>query len=260
MVTRKHRKVGSETATSEQYKNSSIIRFGRLKTYIQEKILVDYFAIQGNLKMIEGLELYIEENLEVLKKQQKIKVLDVGPAIGALSTLLVLQSLSKYGLLEKTQVFLNDVSANVIDLTQQGDYTFPESLVATSLKGQINKKLREAKSHIGTAESLPWRENEFDISLACFLFHHLHDSIKPTIASEIVRVTKRGGILGVAEEWFKDYENEYAEKHQDDEISLAYESILSYKKLSKMLPQTEVIYTYGINQKENSYAFCAMKK
>jgi hypothetical protein len=260
MVKRKHRKVGSETASPEQYKNSSIIRFGRLKSYIEEKLLVDYFAIQGNLKMIEGLEQYVEKNLDDLRAQPKIKILDVGPAIGALSTILVLQALEKHGLLEKTQVFLNDVSANVVDLTQQGDYTFPGSLVPPSLKGRINKKLREAKSYIGTAEELPWRENEFDVSLACFLFHHLHDSVKPVVANEIVRVTKRGGFLGVAEEWFHDYENDYAEKHQDDKISLAYESIISYRKLSKMLPETEVFYRYGTGQKENSYAFCAVKK
>lgn len=209
--------------------------------------------------MIEGLEIYIQDNLELLKNQQRIKILDVGPAIGALSTLLALQALDKYGLLDKAQVFLNDISANVIDLTQQGDFSFPECIISSKLKGKINKKLREAKSHIGTAEELPWRENEFDISLACFLFHHLHDDIKPDVAKEIVRVTKRGGFLGIAEEWFQDYKSDYAEKHQGDEISLAYESIISFKKLSKMLPQTEVFYKYGTNQKENSYAFCAVK-
>ena len=260
MVERKHRKLGSETATPEQYQNSSIIGFGRLKNYIQEKLLIDFFAIQGNLKMAEGLEKYVQANLQELKKKKKIKILDVGPAIGALSTLLAMQVLHKYDLLENVQVYLVDISANVIDLTQKCDFSFPDGIIDSSLKSKMLKKLRESKAYIGTAENMPYKEDEFTISLACFLFHHLHDSVKPAVAKEIVYVTKKNGFIGIAEEWFADYENDYAEKHQDDEISLAYESIISYKKLAKLLPNTEVFYKYGTTHNENSYAFCAVKK
>ncbi|MFA7686192.1 MAG: hypothetical protein WCX95_05355, partial [Candidatus Gracilibacteria bacterium] len=78
----------AKKATPEEFLNSSIIRFGRHDDYIQEKLLVDFFAIKGNLMIVEGLRTYLKNNLEFFKNAEKIKILDVGPAIGAISTLL----------------------------------------------------------------------------------------------------------------------------------------------------------------------------
>lgn len=254
-----HKKINENDPAPDQYIASSIIRFGRLKNYIQEKLLVDYFAIEGNLAMIDGLRLYIKNNLEFLQKCPKIKILDVGPAIGALSTLLTLQALNEFDLLDKSYVYLVDVSANVIDNTQKCDFTFPDSLVNPKLKGKICKKLRESKSLVGSAETLQWQDDKFTIILAGFLFHHLHKTVKPIVAKEIYRVLSPGGFLGVAEEWFKNYDKEYGTIHKDDKIPLAYEAIISFKKLTKLLPKLNVFYTQGTESKKHYYAFGATK-
>jgi len=64
----KKKKLDPKKATNEQFIASSIIRFGRLNNYIQEKLIQDYFAIEGNLNMMKGIENFIENNLDELKK------------------------------------------------------------------------------------------------------------------------------------------------------------------------------------------------
>ncbi len=249
----------AQKLTPEQYITSSIIRFGRLDTYIQEKLAVDFFAIKGNLMIAEGLKAYIQKNLHRLKNVKKIRLLDIGPAIGAISTLCALQTFEEFNLLEKVQVHLLDVSEKVIELTQRCKFGYPGSILNPKLKGKIFKKIRESKGIICSAEEIPAKDNYFDIILTGFLFHHLHDSIKPLVAKEVMRILTPEGFLGVSEEWFKNYKKEYAKFHANDQISLAYEAIVSFRKLSKMFPNLDIFFTYDKNNRTNSYTFCGTK-
>lgn len=248
----------SKTATPEEYIASSIIRFGRLHRYIEEKLLIDKFAIQGNLKMADGLRIYIQNNLEDLKAKKKINLLDIGPAIGAFSAMLALQVLDEFGLLQKAQIHLLDVSSKVIEETQKCNFFYPQSVLRPELKSKIFRKLRQCKVAIASAEKIPWKDNYFTLVLAGFVFHHIHDEIKPKAAKEAMRVLAPGGFLGIAEEWFKDYE-EYAAIHKEDEIPLAYESIISLNKMKKLLPTLQIFYAHNKTPRENSYAFCGIK-
>lgn len=118
--------------------------------------MVDFFAIKGNLMIIEGLRTYIKDNLAPFKEIPKIKILDVGPAIGAISTLLVLQLLEEFSLMDKTTVYLLDASQRVIDKTLEGDFFYPPSLLKPELKERIMKKIRNSKAEIGLVENIPW--------------------------------------------------------------------------------------------------------
>lgn len=248
-----------EQQIRENYITSSIIRFGRLENYIQEKLLVDFFAIKGNLIMGEGLKKYIEKNFDQFKKAQKIRLLDIGPAIGALSTLIALQTFEEFGLLEKVQVHLLDVSQRVIEQTQRCKFQYPGTIVNPRLKGKIFYKLRNSKGTVCSAEKTPFKDNYFDVVLAGFLFHHLCDSIKPTVAKEIMRIVSGNGFVGVAEEWFKNYKKDYAPLHKNDMIPLAYESIVSYRKLSKMFNFLDIFFAFDKQNHTNSYVFCGTK-
>lgn len=249
----------AQKASPEEFLNSSIIRFSRHDNYIQEKLLVDFFAIKGNLMIIEGLRIYIKDHLEYLKEVKKIKILDIGPAIGALSTLLVLQLLEEFSLMNKASVYLLDASQRVIDKTHEGDFFYPESILNPALKTRIIRKIRSSKAETGSVENIPWKDESFDIVLAGFLFHHLHRDIKPKGAKEMSRILRPNGFLGVAEEWFEDYGKDYAKYHKNDKIPLAYEDIISYEDLSRMLPDIKVFFTYGTDYEEHSYTFCGTK-
>lgn len=246
-------------ATPEEYVTSSIIRFGRHDNYIQEKLLVDFFAIKGNLMIIEGLKIYIKDNLRRLEQADKIKILDIGPAIGAISTLLTLQALNDFGLMDKADIYMLDASQRVLDKTQECDFFYPTSILNPELKAKMFKKLRESKAKMGGADEIPWKEGTFDIVLAGFLFHHLHRDIKPLAAKDAMRVLVPNGFIGIAEEWFDDYGKEYVKYHQNDQIPLAYEEIISFGELSLMFPNLNIFFTHGTDHKEHSYTFCGVK-
>ena len=250
----------AKKATPEEYLNSSIIRFGRHDDYIKEKLLVDFFAIKGNLMIVEGLKIHIKDRLEFFKETAKIRILDVGPAIGAISTLLVLQALEKFSLLEKSQVYLLDASQRVIDKTQEGNFFYPSSILDQDLKPKLIKKIKSSRAEMGLADKIPWDNDYFDITLSGFLFHHLHRDIKPLAAKEIMRTLAPNGFLGVAEEWFDDYAEEYAKHHKNDQIPLAYEDIISYADLAMMFPDLDIFFTYGTDYKEHCYTFCGVKR
>lgn len=255
--------------TVEDYITSSIIRFGLLKDYIQEKLGVDYFAIEGNLGIARGIRFYLNNQKERLAKLEQIRVLDIGPAIGALTALLMMQELGRLGLLAKARLTLVDVSERVLEHTQQRDFQFPDLLIDKKFKKPIQGKLRLSKGVLASAHELPLKDNSIDICTASFLFHHLHDNIKKPAAAEIQRVVKPGGFIGIADEWFDNYAD-YAASHAQDEIPLAYESIIPYRSLRRLFPHIEIFDTHnpirrgkprrrdGTQKNDNYYYFCGI--
>lgn len=231
--------------TPEQFVASSIVKFGKLNEYIQEKLVSDFSAIKGNMLMAEGLRVYITENLETLKAKQKIEILDIGPAIGALSTLFALQTLNEFGLMEKAQIHLFDVSAKVIEQTLNCKFFFPDSIINPKLKNPIHQKLRQAKGEVGSAEKLPWKDEKFDIVLAGFLFSHIHDSVKPLVAKEMQRTAKKDGFIGIAE-------------HSNAKRTTSITSEISQTRLQKLFTKTNILFKSG-KPKDQAYAICGQK-
>lgn len=249
----------------EDYINSSIIRFGGLDNYIEEKLFSDYFVIEGNLGITRGVRMYIYNQKRRLDALQTITVLDVGPAIGAMTSLLVMQELARANLLHKTKLVLLDVSERVIHKTQTRQFQFPAALINSLLKFQIYEKLRRSKGVISSCEKIPLKTNSVDISLAGFVFTNLHDQVKIPAAREIQRITKPGGFIGVAEQWFKQNEyKEFLKNHHEDEIPLAYESSISYRRLKNMFLKTEIFEANSPirrgTKNQNFYYFCGIKK
>lgn len=253
-----------KTVRVEDYITSSIIRFGGLRDYIQEKMMVDYFAIQGNLGIARGIKIYIQNQKTRLESLTQIHILDVGPAIGAITGMLILQELGRADpqLLKKAKLILLDVSERVIEHTQSRNFLFPDAMIGPEFKPEILTKLRTSKGIVASCHESPIKSNSIDICAAGFLFHHLHDAIKKASAKEIQRVLKPGGFIGVAEEWFEDYED-YRAIHVHDEIPLAYESIISSRRLRLMFPDLEIFESKNPSGKgsgENYYYFCGIKK
>lgn len=248
----------------EDYITSSIIRFGGLHDYIQEKMMIDYFAIQGNLGIARGIKIYIQNQKKRLENLDQIQILDIGPAIGAITGMLILQELGRVdpNFLEKAKLILVDVSERVIEHTQSRNFLFPDAMIGQEFKPEILTKLRTSKGIVTSCHELPIKSDSIDICVAGFLFHHLHDDIKKASAKEIQRTLKPGGFVGVAEEWFEDYED-YRAIHAYDEIPLAYESIISSRRLRLMFPELEIFESKNPSTKgsrENYYFFCGIKK
>jgi SAM-dependent methyltransferase len=248
-----------EEPTPEDFARSSDERFGTMPDYIEEKQNTDPFVMKGNLAAMEGLLLHVTANLETFKALEEIHILDAGPAIGALSTLLCLQVLAQLGLLDKVQVHLVDISPEVLRKTKTGEFPLPAGIVREDLREKIMQKLAQAECHAGSAEKTPWNTSEFQIILACFLFHHLHDDTKPEVAKELMRLLAGNGCFCIAEEWFDNYEEDYAARHQGDQVTLAHEAIIRRETLRGLFQGAREIFQQDRSTTENYYAMCLTK-
>ncbi len=258
-----HKNSNATAKSAEDFVTASIIRYGGLRDYIQEKLLMDNFVIQGNLGITRGVRFYLQNQKPRLEQLPQIKILDVGPAIGALTSLLVLQEFAHAGLLDKVKLILLDVSERVIERTQRRDFEFPDILIDKSYKNKISTKLRLAKGIVDSAAHIPIKDRAIDLSLCGFTFKNFHDSIKPIAASEIQRITKPGGFIGVAEQWYEDH-SDYQTIHKHNEIPLAFESQISYRKLRALFNQTEIFDAHSPKRNgrdsDHYYYFCGFKK
>ena len=255
-------KLAPPASSIEQFETSSIIRFGALNNYIQEKLFTDTFVIQGNLGLARGLKFYLKNQQTRLQSLPQIKILDVGPGIGALTTLLALQELGRIDLLQKTKVILLDISERVIERTQKRDFTFPSMIIEETFRPLIKTKLRLSKGINAHAKKIPLKDQTIDISLAGFLFGHLHKNSKEAAAQEIQRVTKPSGFIGITDAHHKNQED-YLALHRDDEIPLAYQDSISYARLRRLFPKVEIFDARnGLKNRrpEPYYYFSGMKR
>lgn len=216
----------------------------------------DYFVIEGNLGLTRGFRMYLFNQKRRFERMKRITVLDLGPAVGALTSLFIMQELARVDLLHKVKLIMLDVSERVISKNQERNFEFPHALISSLLKSRFYEKLRTSKGIVGSAHEIPLKDGSVDICLAGFLFSNLHEKIKKQTASEIERVTKSGGFIGLADQWFTNPEA-YQDLHQDDEVPLAYESMIPFRRLRKSFKQTE---TFEAHENDNHYYLCGIKK
>lgn len=171
---------------------------------------------------------------------------DFGPAIGALSTMLALKTLDQYGLAGKTKIYLIDVSKQVLDLNQRGEFSYPPDFVKEQF-GSVHY-FNKLKSYLGSAELIESAIDEIvdinnssiDISLVCFLIHHIADEGKHLAGREVSRVTR--GAIFVADEYFENYNVEFGDEHQNDKIPLAPEEPIPFMySMVNIFPNAKII-------------------
>lgn len=192
----------------------------------------------------------------------QIMLMDVGPAIGAISTLFALKVLDTYGLLEKTRITLVDVSEEVLKRNIEMDFPDPAQELVISYFGskdyfeRLKQYLRSATPiHAAVDEALPLPDDSIDIVSASFLFHHIPNESKNVAAANILRAT-RGAIL-VADEYFDDYELEFASRHKDDKITLAPEDPVCFIESLKLFPDAN--FREAENMQKQFYAYWVLK-
>ncbi len=116
--------------------------------YIAEKYFEDQWVSEGNNLLSRKLESYILANLAELERKDRIKLVDIGPCGGAITTLFALKALEKYGLLEKVEVSLLDIVPNVLEATLLGKYHVPNELLEEYGLGYAGKDGENYKSFL----------------------------------------------------------------------------------------------------------------
>ncbi|MBU2475944.1 class I SAM-dependent methyltransferase [Candidatus Micrarchaeota archaeon] len=248
----------SKDEIRRKFLESSINRFGNLNNKIAETYGKHPFVVEGNKKVAECLSFYLEEKCNEFEKKEKIRLLDAGCAIGALSSLIALEKMP-LDLLEKTELFLLDPSQKVLSETIKGNFSLPvpseqnESLYWKKLE-KLKTKLSSAHSIVSSVTEIPKGDNFFDLSLMNFVFHHIPDFDKQKAAVELMRVSN--GFIGVSDIFFDAWEEEHKARHQENGIPFAEEEIIPKEKLMAYFNGLKVIKEF---EAEKYYSFCLEK-
>lgn len=120
--------------------------------YISEKFFEDRWVSEGNNNLSLLLEKYLSEHVEGLKNKDKIRMLDVGPCGGAITTLFALRALDRVGLLDKVEISMLDIVPNVLEATLLGRFRVPQKLIDEYLLNYAGKEGKNYKDllHQGT--------------------------------------------------------------------------------------------------------------
>jgi hypothetical protein len=199
------------------------------KHYISEKYFEDKWVSDGNNQLSIYLEKWVGENINKLVKQKTIKLLDIGPAGGAITTLFALRALHKFDLLDKVEIYLLDIVPDVIEITKEGDFDIPNELIEeyglffAGKDGEIYKEIMKSnRVHgvIGDGEVFPSVIKDIDISIVAYTHHHMNLIARKSFSRQMNKTTKKGGFIGVVDfykESYDDYMSWYKphfEKHK----------------------------------------------
>jgi hypothetical protein len=216
------------------------------KKYISEKYFEDKWVSEGNNELAIALEKYISNNLDQFKKKETIKLLDIGPCGGAITTLFALKALAKYNLLDKIEIYLLDIVPNVLEATILGEFNIPNELIKEyhlEYAGKDGEKYKEllkqgklygvkewynkkenphteftqkallinnkniiTKYFRGDGEKLPEEIKEMDIVLSGYVHHHMNMIGRKLLCEQMEITSKKGGFIGIIDFYVKDYE------------------------------------------------------
>lgn len=185
-----------------------------------------YFALRQRI---------IETRVAFFANMGEIHILDIGPAKGAISTMLALEVLREYGLLDKVKIHLLDVSKRVLDYNIAADFDHKDDFFIRLIFGS-RENFERLRSYLANADtycepidgrtSLP--DDSIDMTIGSFILHHIEtEDGKPLTIDEIVRITR--GAVFIADEDLSVYQKGFAERHADDEVPLAPEEPISFE-------------------------------
>lgn len=234
-------------------------RFKNLDYYMEEKARVDPFVLHGHHRISERLDWYLKRFSDRFGEAREIHLLDVGPAIGAISTFAQLGTLERHGLLGKLKISFVDVVEEVLDKTTAFSFAYPEFLDQDrSLESRAKELFADAKTYHCSVAEMPTPSRTFDIVLAGYAFHHMHPDEQRDSAERISQLVHAGAFLGITDEYFQDYDNDFAKKHQDDEIPIPIEAPIRLETLLSYFEPHFQLISASYNFRDH-YSFCCIR-
>jgi ubiquinone/menaquinone biosynthesis C-methylase UbiE len=118
--------------------------------------------------------LLIEDIKKVLKTKKKIKILELAAGTGA-ATKDFMKSF------DYSHYVVSDISSEYLSIAQ--------------------KKINDSHIEFVTtcAESLPFKDNSFDLVFSIYLFHEIPSKVREMVLAESFRVLKQGGVIGICD-------------------------------------------------------------
>jgi hypothetical protein len=230
----------------EVFATESDRRFSRLGwDYVHEKYERDTFAIRGNKVLAEMLGTFLRTSQELQERvggrENPIRILDIGPGVGALTTVCALRmNMVLWKHVQNLDVVLLDASQSVLEQNQmasewyngdasravltelQLDVAHDRIRLAECLKSATHYQCDIAGAAIDKAIK---KLGQFDILLSGFCHHHMSRTMKVRACQNMLKLAKPGAFIGVADESFS-YRQflRYHIGHKDDAVPIATES------------------------------------
>ena len=122
-------------------------RFSSLDTHLGPSHPDFDFRLEVNAHLREGADSYVKKNKEYLERQDKVKVIEVGASLGAISSLYVIDGLYKTGLTDKIELTLLDICKEPLEKTKRLDFDIQGiyELVGLSIPIEILRKILQHK-------------------------------------------------------------------------------------------------------------------
>ena len=222
---------------AEGFVASAITRFSELgERYIEEKYKIDEFPILGNQFLSFRFRDYL---LHSNGSRGSLSLLDIGPGVGALTSLFAVREMEKLGSMARLELSMTllDVSAEVLEYCKTGRFHLPDDLREEYFAGfelsRFRQLLNRAETIVADASSaLP--ERSFDVILSGFALHHMNSASRKACIRKMCAALTYGGFVGIVDEslTYSQY-LEYLANHLRDEVQVAQESFV--QDLSEIL-------------------------
>ncbi len=202
------------------YEETARGRFSSLDTHFYSTHPDFNLRLEANAHLRGVVDFYIEQNREHLRRQDKIRVLELGASLGAISSLYVLDGLHKAGLTDKVELMLLDICKEPLERTKRLNFDLEglyEKAGFSISVDSLRKILRNAKVIEGNSLEIQQPDNYYTISLTAFTHHHLNIYDKELACRELERITAENGGIIVGDLSFS-YEEfiEWLRKHQTE--------------------------------------------
>lgn len=197
-------------------------RFKKHKRYIIEKLDEDLFVSRALLRSMEDLRDYLRNPDSVITDADEIRVIDIGPAHGAIGTIFTLLILNEFKLLGKVRVFLIDPVKEVVDESRKDDYPYYDVAIEKiyfhiyrdfipnndkdDLIKNIKKIMINSEGEVANIENsnVANQHESFDIAICTFTLHHIHPDYKTQALEVVINILKTNGFLVFCDEWFQE--------------------------------------------------------
>lgn len=234
------------------YEETAKVRFSSLDTNCNPNHPDFMLRLEVNAHLKEPIGSYVKRNKEYLGKKRKVKVIELGASLGAISSLSVLEELYHAGLIDKVDLTILDICKEPLDKTKAIDFDLLGLYNRANLTipfGTLKKILENTQVIEGNALDTQQPDDEYTISIAAFTHHHLNIYDKEIACRELERITSNRGIIIVGDLTFS-YEEfiKWLGKHQTElnskgqRVPYAVESFISLQQHQNLFCNSSPIF------------------
>jgi predicted amino acid-binding ACT domain protein len=253
--------------TGEILRRTSDQRFKYLDSHLSESHIDYSLRLQANSTLAGVCRKYVQQNQKFLRDLERISIIELGAALGAISSLYILDVMYEFGLLPQVELCLLDVLLEPLKATK--DISFDLERLHQSAKFSVpvedlESKLKNAKlihgdfihTHIGDLSHL--------ITISAFTHHHLCLNDKRRACLEATRITDANGCILVGDLtfsydqymlWLQNHLNETNE--QGIRVPYALECFISMEEHKRYFAGLKLVAS---DKKDIYYSFAFQKE